>query len=1581
MSLRLLSLAVLPVLISACGGGGGGSSSPSPTPPPGNQNTAPTLSPLSDVAVVEGEVAVVAVSASDSDGDTLTYALTGSDAALFTLDASNNVSFAQAPDFERPSDANADNAYELTVRVNDPSNASDSASFTVSVTDALDGRVVDGPIRGAQVELSATNAQSAQIVTTDADGYFNFGDVLTVSGQRITVSGGTDTFTDSALTDTVFIGSVGDGSQIAQVNAITTVLAAASSGETTRVLSALSIALTPSEVARADIWRLAESGDEAAEQAQRVNFQLAVLFSTVNSLVADAASSIDVTEAVASEVVALAVMSNEPLSLASEATLTTLISESLTVLGVSALDETVREALASALADLNTVLAEDAIEPTSNLAREVASAVQTVFQASVVTLASNSDTLAFASEASPNTLFSNIDTGVGTADTDEDGLADVLDADDDGDDVRDGDDAFPLDGAETADTDGDGVGDNADAFPTDASETQDSDNDGVGDNSDAFPNDETEVSDSDDDGVGDNSDVFPNDPTETADSDSDGVGDNADAFPNDSGETLDSDGDGVGDNADAFPDDASETADTDGDGVGDNSDAFPQDPSEVVDSDSDGVGDNADAFPNDPNETADTDGDGVGDNADAFPEDPAETVDSDSDGVGDNSDAFPNDPNETADTDGDGVGDNADAFPEDPAETVDSDSDGVGDNSDAFPNDPNETLDTDGDGVGDNADAFPEDPDETVDSDSDGVGDNSDAFPNDPNETLDTDGDGIGNNADEDDDGDGIKDADDAAPLDPNVGLVVSGQLILNPDIVLDSDTNNPNNVFERNNIVGDFSPDPASAQSLTSPFILHGYVNRPLAGSAGPLRTEGDDDDFFIVDALAGQRFILEIPDDAQDLDFYLFNESGVIVAASENPPGFVDADGFQEVLTAPSTGRYFLNVYAYSFQGFPTASNYTVTTDFKGAPGAQRYVRAGEVIVGLKASRDSSPMARARAFDDVASRHSLRPSLDSQGKFRLMRSTTKGAGVKRGSSHAKFAALASQDLRDMSEVAHMVKALVKDPAVEVAEPNYRYFRHATTNDPLLGQMWHLEQVNTSTAWDTTTGAPEVVIAVIDAGNLAQHPDFLGQTTEGYDFVSDVDNYDGDGIDADPEDATPLFDECAQDDTFYHGAHIAGTIGATGNNAEGIAGLAYTSKLMHLRVLDGDCGGSTYDVYQALLYAIGAENDSGTVPNNPADVVNMSLGGGGSSPIFQDAVNQAAAQGVIVVASSGNDGASQVSYPAAYDNTFAIGATGLTGAIASYSNQGPRLDLVAPGGGNGGGVLSLNKVKDFLGNPLLTYSTAQGTSMSAPHAAAIFALMKSVHPNLTTERLEALLASGALTDDIGDPGFDNESGWGLLKADKAVEVALADANGTFVLPARLLLSTSQLYFGGATTTAMISGTNPGETGLEVTSIDVGASWITVSERTDAALGEVGRWDISVNRAGLAPGFYSSLVTYNATDDAGNDLVSNLTVSLRVGKSSGGDLGAINVFVTDADTGATVASSVVTQADGYQYQIGLPNAGSYQITASTDTNGDSISCENGEACGRLGGLETPQTLELSGSQSDLDITVRLPVEN
>ena len=170
-------------------------------------------------------------------------------------------------------------------------------------------------------------------------------------------------------------------------------------------------------------------------------------------------------------------VTTEPLSLANETTLNTLITRSHTALGLMAPEGNVLDAFSEAMADLNTVLAQDALEPTSAVARDVASAVQQAFQASVLALAENNDVAAFQAAASLSTLFLGIDVGADAVDTDGDGLPNLLDADDDGDAVRDGDDAFPTDPRETSDTDGDGIGNNADG-DDDGDGNDDGDGDG-----------------------------------------------------------------------------------------------------------------------------------------------------------------------------------------------------------------------------------------------------------------------------------------------------------------------------------------------------------------------------------------------------------------------------------------------------------------------------------------------------------------------------------------------------------------------------------------------------------------------------------------------------------------------------------------------------------------------------------------------------------------------------------------------------------------------------------------------------------------------------------------------------------------------------------------------------------------------------------------------------------------------------------------------------------------------------------------------------------------------------------------------
>jgi len=219
-------------------------------------------------------------------------------------------------------------------------------------------------------------------------------------------------------------------------------------------------------------------------------------------------------------------------------------------------------------------------------------------------------------------------------DTDDDGLGNACDDDDDNDGVLDVNDALPLNASESVDTDGDGIGNNADT---------DDDGDEVADELDNCPiTSNFNQLDTDGDTLGN---VCDND------DDNDGIVDSADAFPLDSTETLDSDGDGVGDNADWAPNDSSESADTDGDGVGDNADAFPTDATETLDTDGDGTGDNTDP---------DIDGDGVPNSEDSFPIQAQYSVDTDNDGMPDaweiRFDLNPNDPSDSAlDQDGDGI--------------------------------------------------------------------------------------------------------------------------------------------------------------------------------------------------------------------------------------------------------------------------------------------------------------------------------------------------------------------------------------------------------------------------------------------------------------------------------------------------------------------------------------------------------------------------------------------------------------------------------------------------------------------------------------------------------------------------------------------------------------------------------------------------------------------------------------------------------------------------------------------------------------------------------------------------------------
>ncbi|MDC3330488.1 BspA family leucine-rich repeat surface protein, partial [Flavobacteriaceae bacterium] len=379
-------------------------------------------------------------------------------------------------------------------------------------------------------------------------------------------------------------------------------------------------------------------------------------------------------------------------------------------------------------------------------------------------------------------------------DTDGDGIPNKDDPDDDNDGLQDEVDPYPLDPTNQPDTDGDGLNDGIDP---------DDDNDGYSDEQEqgagTDPLDPNSIpTDSDGDGLTDQEEPLIGTDPNNPDTDGDGVSDKNDSEPLNPNVGLDTDGDGIPDATD--PDD-------DNDGVRDQNDAFPRDPNETLDYDGDGIGDNSD--PDDDNDgyddvvenqdgtdpkdaldyPKDPDGDGLTNNQEeALGTDPA-NPDTDGDGISDKFDPEPLDGDLTTDTDGDGIidlldpDDDNDGYDDllelelgtdskNPAEfpadqdgdllpdikeeelgtdptNPDTDGDGVADGEDDFPLDANSSLDTDGDGIADENDS---------DDDNDGVPDAIDRFPLDPTESIDTDSDGIGDNADPDDDNDGYSD-------------------------------------------------------------------------------------------------------------------------------------------------------------------------------------------------------------------------------------------------------------------------------------------------------------------------------------------------------------------------------------------------------------------------------------------------------------------------------------------------------------------------------------------------------------------------------------------------------------------------------------------------------------------------------------------------------------------------------------------------------------------------------------------------------------------------------------------------------
>lgn len=791
----------------------------------------------------------------------------------------------------------------------------------------------------------------------------------------------------------------------------------------------------------------------------------------------------------------------------------------------------------------------------------------------------------------------------------------------------------------------------------------------------------------------------------------------------------------------------------------------------------------------------------------------------------------------------------------------------------------------------------------------------------------------------------------------------LAGSITASGAVHLDADTNDPTD-DERRDLPRNDSP--ATAQQLTNPARVAGYLTaRPSAAGAGARFAAGlDVEDWYRVTLAEGQNVSMLVADNDPETDFDLAlyrpgSPDPVATSLGLNDPGA--ADGGFESLAAPADGAFLLQVMAVRGEG-----NYVLDVGNSASPLTRPALRLeADFVPGELVVRFRRPVAQAGTAGERA---------------RLYRVDVRNlsALAVSGGAGARLAALSSERLRDKYATILRLKALARDPDVAWVGLNHRLGPLASAGDDpaLAGPQYNLDLSRFPGAWERLAAGDEpVVVAVVDTG-VVPHPDLDPALTEdGFDFVL----AEG-GVDDNPRDPDPT--------RLFHGTHVAGVLGAVTGNGRFIAGAAGPSglvRIMPVRALGID-GGTEYDVLQAVRYAAGLPNDSGRVPARPADVINLSLGGGAGR--FEAAFRAVRDEAdVILVAASGNDGTSSVNVPAVYDGVFGVGAVavgGRRGTVAGesqrapYSSFGDGLDLMAPGGVAGNGIAGLGR--DASGPGVSFYA---GTSVATPQVAATAALMKSVWPAMSADDFECALISGALTEDIGPPGWDGETGYGRLDAERAVENARLFSSAPGQLGGQLRVSPRTLDFGALreSLTLVVEGGCPGR--------DLGSSpelliedeqggsppWLRARLEEQSAARSSYR--LTLDRSSLPEGRTVVRATVRlllAGETATEVPVLVLVDPMPLAPS---DAGTLYVQLRSALTGAIVREQQVLPESGtYRFRFESVPAGRFFVVAGTDRDWDGFINDFGELFGAWPRASGPGVLGAEDrGRGDLDFSL------
>ncbi len=452
-------------------------------------------------------------------------------------------------------------------------------------------------------------------------------------------------------------------------------------------------------------------------------------------------------------------------------------------------------------------------------------------------------------------------------------------------------------------------------------------------------------------------------------------------------------------------------------------------------------------------------------------------------------------------------------------------------------------------------------------------------------------------------------------------------------------------------------------------------------------------------------------------------------------------------------------------------------------GSASAAEPVRIDLSGLGREAPNDQFIVKYRVGSEQVASTVALQHSLD--------RISAAGGGRKViALKHVRRIATGADVVRagrklDRVEAETLMRQIAADPGVEYVEVDQINTPLLTPNDERYPEQWGYSGtygIKANQAWDVTNGAGAVV-AVLDTG-ITNHGDLNANVLPGYDFISDPTKAnDGNGRDANPADPGDwqAAGQCSSDpsarNSSWHGTHVAGTIAAVTNNAaKGVAGVAHGAKIVPVRVL-GTCGGFTSDIADAIIWASGGTVSGVPANANPAEVINLSLGGSGTcSATYQNAINSAVGRGTTLVIAAGNSNVNvSNASPANCANVIAVASTTSTGARSSFSNYGSLIDIAAPGSN----ILStLNSGSTTPGSE--TYASYNGTSMAAPHVAGVVALLQAVSATpRTPAQVEALIKANV----TAFPSTPSQPiGPGILNAKAVVDAARGTAPVTGTL-------------------------------------------------------------------------------------------------------------------------------------------------------------------------------------------------------